>query len=173
MSSLHDSLDVVDHASSGLRVNGGWVRYMLNELSLGVGETIYGLGERFGPLVKNGQNVQVWQADGGTDSEQGYKNVPFYLSSKGYGIFVNHPEEVDFEVGREKASRVGISVRGEKLEYFVIGGGSMKAVSFTHLPMTSDLFAGSGKLHQADWSTSRTSRLDIWIIPLHFIYDHL
>jgi alpha-glucosidase (family GH31 glycosyl hydrolase) len=31
--------------------------------------------------------------DGGTSSEQAYKNVPFYLSSKGYGLFVNHPEE--------------------------------------------------------------------------------
>lgn len=101
---------------------------MSNEMSLGVGETIYGLGERFGPFVKNGQSIDIWNQDGGTSSEQAYKNVPFYLSSKGYGVFVNHPEEVDFEVGREKCSKLGFSVRGEKLEYFVFGGGSMKAV---------------------------------------------
>ncbi len=38
----------------------GLVRFMLNELSLGVGETVYGLGERFGPFVKNGQSVSIW-----------------------------------------------------------------------------------------------------------------
>lgn len=47
-------------------------------LALGVGETVYGLGERFGPFVKNGQTVDIWNADGGTASEQAYKNVPFY-----------------------------------------------------------------------------------------------
>lgn len=39
-----------------------------------VGELIYGLGELFGPLVKNGQVVSVWNRDGGTSSEQAYKS---------------------------------------------------------------------------------------------------
>lgn len=38
--------------------------YMLTELDLGVGEKIYGLGERFGPFVKNGQTVDIWNEDG-------------------------------------------------------------------------------------------------------------
>jgi alpha-glucosidase (family GH31 glycosyl hydrolase) len=36
------------------------IRFMLNELSLTVGETIYGLGERFTPLVKNGGSHSIW-----------------------------------------------------------------------------------------------------------------
>ena len=128
MSTLHSALPIMDHASAGQRYSGGWVRFMMNEMTLTVGENIYGLGERFGPFVKNGQNVGMWNADGGTSSEQAYKNIPFYLSSRGYGVFVNHPEEVEFEVGREKCSKLGISVRGEKLEYFICGGGSMKKV---------------------------------------------
>lgn len=36
------------------------IRFMLNELTLSVGETVYGLGERFGPFVKNGQTVGIW-----------------------------------------------------------------------------------------------------------------
>jgi len=128
MSTLHSAMPILDHASAGQRTQGGWVRFMLNEMSLTVDEKIYGLGERFGPFIKNGQNVGMWNADGGTSSEQAYKNIPFYLSSRGYGVFVNHPEEVEFEVGREKCSKLGISVRGEKLEYFIFGGGSMKAV---------------------------------------------
>jgi alpha-D-xyloside xylohydrolase len=73
--------------------------YVREQLSLGIGEVVYGLGERFGPLVKNGQVVDIWNADGGTSSEQAYKNVPFYLTNRGYGVFVNHPGAVSFEVG--------------------------------------------------------------------------
>ena len=82
--------------------------------------TVYGLGERFGPLVKNGQIVDIWNADGGTASEQAYKNVPFYLTNAGYGVFVDHPGKVSFEVGSEAVSRVQFSVAGQELEYYVI-----------------------------------------------------
>ena len=95
---------------------------MREQLSLDVGECVYGLGERFGPLVKNGQVVDIWNADGGTSSEQAYKNVPFYLTNRGYGVFVNHPGRVSFEVGSEAVDRVQFSVPGESLEYLVIYG---------------------------------------------------
>ncbi|MBN1172667.1 MAG: alpha-xylosidase [Micromonosporaceae bacterium] len=96
--------------------------YVRDQLTLGVGETVYGLGERFGPLVKNGQVVDVWNADGGTSSEQAYKNVPFYLTTGGYGVFVDHPGQVSFEVASEVVSRVGFSVAGQRLRYLVIYG---------------------------------------------------
>ncbi|MDQ0575710.1 alpha-xylosidase [Agromyces albus] len=96
--------------------------YVHEQLDLGVGELVYGLGERFGPIVKNGQTIDIWNADGGTSSEQAYKNVPFYLSNRGYGVLVNHPEHVSFEVGSEAVERVQFSTAGESLEYFVIAG---------------------------------------------------
>ncbi|TCO42272.1 alpha-D-xyloside xylohydrolase [Kribbella antiqua] len=102
--------------------------YVHEQLALGVGETIYGLGERFGPLVKNGQVVDSWNADGGTSSEQAYKNVPFYLSSKGYGVFVDSPAKVSFELGSEVTSRNQFSVEGQELTYYVIGGPAPKDV---------------------------------------------
>lgn len=97
-------------------------RYMVEQLKLAVGETVYGLGERFGPVVKNGQSVDLWNADGGTATEQAYKNVPFYLTSAGYGVFVNHPGRVSYEVGSEVNSRVQFSAAGDLLEYFLIAG---------------------------------------------------
>lgn len=102
--------------------------YMREELDLGVGEHIYGLGERFTPFIKNGQSVDIWNRDGGTGTEQAYKNVPFYLSNKGYGLFVNHPEQVSYEIGSERVSKVQFSVEGEMLEYFIIGGDSHKDI---------------------------------------------
>jgi alpha-D-xyloside xylohydrolase len=110
--------------------------YMREQLDLGVGETIYGLGERFTPFVKNGQTVDIWNQDGGTGTEQAYKNIPFYVSNKGYGVFVNHPELVSFEVGSEKVSKVQFSVKGESLDYILIGGPTVKQVLENYTTLT-------------------------------------
>ncbi len=110
--------------------------YVREQLDLGVGEYVYGLGERFTPFVKNGQVVDIWNEDGGTSSEQSYKNIPFYLSNKGYGVFVNHPERVSFEVASENVSRVQFSVEGEYLDYFIVGGGTIKDVLGNYTALT-------------------------------------
>lgn len=78
----------------------------------------------------------MWNSDGGTCSEQAYKCVPFYLSSKGYGVFVNHPGEVEFEMGSEKLSRVGFSVSDTSLEYFIIYGETPLQVSINQFVVT-------------------------------------
>ncbi|MDQ1530575.1 MAG: alpha-D-xyloside xylohydrolase [Microbacteriaceae bacterium] len=117
-----------------------WLRradtYVHEQLELGVGTAVYGLGERFGPLVKNGQTVEVWNADGGTSSEQAYKNIPFYLTNRGYGVFVNDPAHVSFEVGSEAVQRVQFSVEGEALEYFVIAGATPAAILERYTALT-------------------------------------
>lgn len=111
-------------------------RYIHEQLSLGVGACVYGLGERFTAFVKNGQVVDMWNQDGGTSSEQAYKNIPFYLTNRGYGVFVNHPEQVSFEVASEKVERVQFSVPGERLEYFVIYGPSPKELLDRYTALT-------------------------------------
>jgi alpha-D-xyloside xylohydrolase len=110
--------------------------YMLTELDLGVGERLYGLGERFGPFIKNGQTVDIWNEDGGSSSELAYKNIPFYLSSKGYGVFVNHSGKVSLELQSERTTRVNISVPAQELEYFVIYGGTPKEVLRRYTALT-------------------------------------
>ena len=111
-------------------------RYIHEQLNLGVSECVYGLGERFTAFVKNGQVVDMWNQDGGTSSEQAYKNIPFYLTNRGYGIFVNHPEQVSFEVASEKVERVQFSVPGETLEYFIIYGPAPKEILERYTALT-------------------------------------
>ncbi|MCL1877417.1 MAG: alpha-xylosidase [Defluviitaleaceae bacterium] len=96
--------------------------YWRERLAASVDEYFYGFGEYFTPFVKNGQVVDIWNEDGGTCSDLAYKTVPFYLSTRGYGVFVNHPEKVSFEVCSEVVSRVQFSVPGEELNYMIIGG---------------------------------------------------
>ena len=110
--------------------------YVHEQLSLGVGELVYGLGERFGPLIKNGQSVDVWNADGGTSSEQSYKSIPFYLTNRGYGVLVNQPEHVSFEVGSETVERVQFSTAGEAIEYLVFDGPTPKDVLARYTALT-------------------------------------
>ena len=119
--------------SSGSRGMGyvewpGHGNFVHEQLALGVGECVYGLGERFTALVKNGQVIENWNKDGGTSSDQAYKSVPFYLTNRGYGVLVNETGPVSFEVATEKLARVQFSIEGQSLEYFVINGPDPKAV---------------------------------------------
>lgn len=110
--------------------------HVSEQLDLGVGEKIYGLGERFTNFIKNGQTVDIWNEDGGTGTEQAYKNIPFYLSNRKYGLFVDNPGKVSFEVGSEKVSRVQFSVPGEEMSYSVVGGENLKAILNTYTDLT-------------------------------------
>ncbi|MFI5802015.1 alpha-xylosidase [Streptomyces sp. NPDC051561] len=113
--------------------------HMAVQLALGVGEQVYGLGEHFTPFVKNGQVVDMWQADGGTSSEQAYKNVPFslHLSPAGaYGVFVDHPGRVGYEVGSESVGQLQFSVEDQTLTYYVVAGPTPKDVLRRYTALT-------------------------------------
>ena len=110
--------------------------FMRAQLDLDIGEKVYGLGERFTPFVKNGQVVDLWQEDGGTCSEISYKNIPFYLTNRGYGVFVNSSGPVSYEICSEVVTRAQFSVPGEKLDFMVIGGGEPKKVLHNYTVLT-------------------------------------
>jgi len=110
--------------------------YMVNELSLSAGECVYGLGERFTSFVKNGQSVEIWNEDGGTASQVSYKNIPFYSTNRGYGIFVDSTDHVSFEVASEKVEYIGFSVPGEKLSYYFFYGPEPKEILKNYTALT-------------------------------------
>ncbi|MCR5708207.1 MAG: alpha-xylosidase [Ruminococcus sp.] len=118
------------------RSDNGDSTHIREMLGLSVGEYIYGFGEKFSSFVKNGQTVDVWNNDGGTCSEQSYKSIPFYVSSRSYGVFVNHPELVNFEVASETVSKVAFSVQGQRLEYFLFGGDTVADVISRYTDLT-------------------------------------
>lgn len=126
----------VDTKGTAFATTPDGAHHMIAQLALAVGENVYGLGERFTPYVKNGQSVDIWQADGGTSSELAYKNIPFYLSSRGYGVFVNHPGKVAFEVGSESVGQVQFSVEDQSLEFYVVAGPTPKEVLSRYTALT-------------------------------------
>ena len=110
--------------------------FMRGQLDLDIGERVYGFGERFTPFVKNGQVIDCWNEDGGTCTEISYKNIPFYLTNRGYGVLVNSPDAVSFEVASEMVTRVQFSLPGEKLDFTVIGGEDLKGVLSRYTALT-------------------------------------
>jgi alpha-D-xyloside xylohydrolase len=110
--------------------------HVFQRLDLSVGENVYGLGERFTAFVKNGQTIDMWNRDGGTGTEQAYKNIPFFLTNAGWGVLVNNPGHVEFEVATERVSKVQFSIADERLEYFVIDGPTPKEVLQRYTALT-------------------------------------
>ena len=110
--------------------------HLMQRLTLPVGTNVYGLGERFGPFVKNGQSVDSWNQDGGTASEQAYKSLPFLVTDAGFGIFVNSPGRVSFEVCSEVVSALQFSVPGDELEYLVVHGPTPRQIVERYTALT-------------------------------------
>lgn len=106
------------------------------QLGLGVSEKVFGFGEQFGTYVKNGQTIDIWNEDGGTASEQAYKNVPFYMTTAGYGVLVNNRGHVSFEVGSESTEVVQFSVPGEVIDFYVIYGPTPKEILCRYTALT-------------------------------------
>lgn len=142
--------------------------YMLTQTSLGVGESIHGLGERFGAFNKVGQSVELWNADGGTSSDQAYKNVSFWLSSRGYGVFIDNPGRVELEVGSERSCRVQTSVEGQRLKWYVIYGPSPKEVLARYSVLTGKPHSVPAWSYGLWLSTSFTTNYDEQTVS-HFL----
>ena len=64
----------------------------------------------------------------GTSSEQAYKNIPLWISSRGYGVFIDTPDSVDLEIGSERSCRVQTAVKAQRLKWYLIYGATPKEV---------------------------------------------
>ncbi|WP_308169913.1 TIM-barrel domain-containing protein [Acrocarpospora catenulata] len=86
-------------------------------------EAFGGFGESFTPVNKRGQRPLMWNFDAfGAESQRAYKNVPFYLSSRGYGIVVDSGMPVEFDMCQSTHSDVQIIVPDDLIDYYVLGG---------------------------------------------------
>lgn len=94
-------------------------------------EHIYGFGESFGSFDKRGTRQRLWLMEGFSNSAPGssYKRVPFYMSTRGYGLFVNTSHAVDFRVGDLDHTALSVDVYDENLlDFFLIYGPQLKDI---------------------------------------------
>ena len=98
-------------------------------LALTPDERLYGFGERFVPLDQRGRHWTSWTTDAlGTCTQRAYKPVPFGLSSRGYGLFVNSTARVDFDMGATSSLSAAFALDGAELDYFIIYGPALSDV---------------------------------------------
>lgn len=84
----------------------------------------------------------------------------FYISSNGYGVFVNSSDKVSYEIASDTVSKVSITVPGEEIEYFVIGGENLHEVLSNYTTLTGKPALPPAKTFGLWLSTSFTTTYD-------------
>ncbi len=91
--------------------------------SLAPDEKIFGCGESFTKLDKVGQKVHLTVTDPqGPETDQMYKPVPFFMSNRGYGMFIHTsaPATLDFGASYIGADRMFLA--DERMDFFIFLG---------------------------------------------------
>src|SRR3954447_3071181 len=97
--------------------------------SLPIGEHIYGLGDKTGPLDRRGGTSVDWNTDAfgfAPSSDPIYKSIPFYIGvgegGASYGLFLDNSWRVGFDFGHRDAAAIEISAPDGPIDYYVITG---------------------------------------------------
>jgi alpha-D-xyloside xylohydrolase len=78
-------------------------------------EKLYGLGEQFTGFDRRGREFDLWHAEPlGTDTERAYKNIPFHLSTNGYGLLVDTTNRVHYDLGASSMGSGTIAVDDDR-----------------------------------------------------------
>lgn len=82
-------------------------------------EAIWGFGQRFDSFDLRGRSFEVWAEDGWNRTDTSYFAIPWFVSSAGYGLFVNSTGRLKVDIGetnpnelRIEIPEAGVEVRG-------------------------------------------------------------
>jgi alpha-D-xyloside xylohydrolase len=94
-----------------------------------INEKFAGTGERFNRMNLAGNTFLLENTDGlGVNSRRAYKNVPFYISSKGYGLLIMTSSHVRLSLADISTRAVQGLIEDDLLDLFFIGGGSVEQI---------------------------------------------
>jgi len=92
-------------------------------LALSPDEKIYGCGESFTEFNKRGERVILWTDDAnGVQNETMYKPIPFYMSSRGYGVFMHHSSPITVDFGKYFGGVNSMMIGDDELDFFIFIG---------------------------------------------------
>jgi alpha-D-xyloside xylohydrolase len=87
------------------------------------GEKIFGCGESFTSLDKRGQKVVLWTDDANGIQNQGlYKPIPFFMSNRGYGMFIHTSSPITCDFGYSFSGVNSLMIGDDGLDLFVFFG---------------------------------------------------
>lgn len=119
-----DNFNNWDSYNTGIcRVIGDGKPLAVENFDLHYDEAIYGWGEKFLKLNKVGQTIDLNMDDAlGVTTPRSYKNIPFYVSTRGYGVFFNHSSLMTGWVGSLSTVDVQIAAEDDFLDYYIMVG---------------------------------------------------
>ncbi|OCT15486.1 alpha-xylosidase [Paenibacillus pectinilyticus] len=105
-------------------------RRLAASFSLSPDEKIFGCGESFTRLNKRGQKLVLCTSDAfGAQSQEMYKPIPFFMSDKGYGMFVHTSAPLTFDFGNTYDSTNTIFLGDEEMDLFLFLGSPKEILS--------------------------------------------
>lgn len=163
----------VDEGALGLRVEleEGEADVALLRLRLASDDGSYqGLGERFpgadarGHIVPMQLSVTSQTRDSGTN--EAHVPVPFVVSSKRYGVFVETREAGAFDVAATDASEVRATFEGSRLDYVFFAGSTPAEViarytRHTALPLLPPRWAFAPQHWRNEWTNREALETDV------------
>jgi len=90
------------------------------------------------PFVLPGQRLVSWSRDptGGLASTISYLNIPFFMSDRGYGVFVHHASRIVYELGQPALQSAAFRVEDPYLDYFFVYGPTPKELVQRYTALT-------------------------------------
>lgn len=104
-------------------------------------EHFIGLGEKTGKIDRRGRSFRMWNSDQpcyGVSEDPIYKSIPFFMSSKRYGIFFDNTYKTDFKFGSEADDYYSFSTPGGALVYYFIYGPDFKDMLGKYIKLTGN-----------------------------------
>ncbi|MCC5844132.1 MAG: glycoside hydrolase family 31 protein [Verrucomicrobia bacterium] len=121
---------LVDTVGLGFLEIDGEVTRSYFALHAGNTEKFCGTGERFARMNLAGQTMHLVNQDAlGVNSRRAYKNIPFYMSSSGYGLFVHSSAAMTFSLAHHSTRSAATMVEGDGMDVFLFSGTPEKILS--------------------------------------------
>jgi len=100
-------------------------------------ECFYGTGERFTKMDLSGKTFQLQNQDGqGVNNRRTYKNIPFYMSSENYGMFLHTTSFAKFSLADHSTRSAQVMVEEALIDFFLIGGENPEEILFSYRQLT-------------------------------------
>lgn len=148
-------------------------------------EHVYGFGDKKNDIDKRGTRMDVRNVD--TDYQDqstglmGYKSIPMYWSSRGYGVYLHNWWRSRFDMGQFGSGRVEISADGGEMDFYIFYGPSFKQIvnRYTELTGRPALLprwafgfhqGGAGNDRTSGWASNIASNMRKNRLPIDVIY---
>ncbi|MDR0419048.1 MAG: alpha-xylosidase [Prevotellaceae bacterium] len=100
-------------------------------------ENFVGTGERFAKMDLSGRSFYLKNQDGqGVNNQRTYKNVPLYLSSRLYGVFLHTSAYAKFSLAQHSTRSSQIMVEYPLLDVFLIADDSIEKILYGYRQLT-------------------------------------